>query len=676
MKFFKSPEDNQQEFIIEDLRKKIALAKMPAAVERIADQEVAILSRINPSTAEYTIGITYIDYLISLPWNTKTEDNLDIGRAGRILNENHFGLNTIKERVMEHLAVKVLMMNRKPRLLVVDDEEIARRNLAHVLAKEDYDVVTAADGEAALRELEKQEFDVVLTDLKMGGIDGMELLDRVRMRHPETRVIMVTGYATVPSAIEAVKKGAFHYIAKPFKLDEVRDAVRRALDKKMLGSNTKGSVLCFAGPPGTGKTSLGKSIAQSLGRKFTRISLGGLKDEADIRGHRRTYVGAKPGRVIEEIRRVESANPVIMLDELDKIGHDFKGDPASALLEVLDPEQNRAFTDHYLDVPFDLSSVMFILTANVLDTIPGPLRDRMEVIEFTGYTQEEKARIASRFLCTKQIREKGLSPGSIVFSEEAILKIILEYTREAGIRSLERRIATICRKIARESLDGQAGGKAITVSPDAVERYLGRTKYHFEIIEEKDRIGVATGLVRTEAGGDIIFVEAAKMKGNKELIITGSLGEVMRESAQAALTYIRSNAGAFGVPEDFFEHHDIHIHVPSGAIQKDGPSAGITILVALASLLTRRPARRDVAMTGEITLTGRILPVGGIQEKVLAARRARVRTIIVPARNRHEVAELPDVVTKDIEIRVADTIQEVVDAVLVPSAECAVRSSE
>ncbi len=664
MKFFKNSEDNQQEFLIDDLRKKLLLAKMPDAARKVAEQELALLAKINPSTAEYTIAVTYIDYLISLPWNMSTVDNLDIVRAGLILNENHFGLNKIKERVMEHLAVKVLMTNRKPRVLVVDDEEIARRNLAHVLGREDYEVMTAPDADAALSQMERCEFDVVLTDLKMGRIDGMELLERIRMRQPETKVIVVTGYATVPSAIEAVKKGAFHYIPKPFKLDEVRDAVRRALENRTVVASTKGSVLCFAGPPGTGKTSLGKSIARALGRKFTRISLGGLKDEADIRGHRRSYVGAKPGRVIEEIRRVESSNPVIMLDELDKIGHDFKGDPASALLEALDPEQNRAFVDHYLDVPFDLSSVMFILTANVLDMIPAPLRDRMEVIEFTGYTQEEKTSIAARFLCPKQIREKGLSPGKIVFSDEAIAKIIQEYTREAGIRNLERRIATICRKIARQSLDGQMPD-TVTISPEAIERYLGRSKYHFEVIEEQDRVGVTTGLVRTETGGDIIFVEAATMKGDKELIITGSLGDVMRESAQAALTYIRSNAGAFGIAEDFFEHHDIHIHVPSGAIQKDGPSAGITILVALASLLTKRPARRDVAMTGEITLTGRILPVGGIQEKVLAARRAKVRTILVPARNRHDVAELPEAVTKNIEIRLADTIQEVVDAVLI-----------
>jgi ATP-dependent Lon protease len=665
MKFFKSSEDNQQEFLIEDLRKKAALAKMPEAVQKIAEQEITALSKISPSTAEYTIGITYIDCLISLPWNRTTEDNLDLARAGLILNENHFGLNKIKERVLEHLAVRVLMAHRKPRVLVADDEEIARKNLAHVLSRENYEVMTVVNGEAGLRELQGSEFDLVITDLRMGRVDGMELLEWTRLHRPAAKVIVVTGYATVPSAIEAVKKGAFHYIAKPFKLEEVRDAARRALEKKTLSADTRGSVLCFAGPPGTGKTSLGKSIARALDRRFTRIALGGMKDEADIRGHRRTYVGARPGRVIEEIRRVESANPVIMLDELDKIGRDFKGDPASALLEALDPEQNRAFVDNYLDVPFDLSGVMFILTANVLDTIPAPLRDRMEVIEFTGYTQEEKAQIAARYLCPRQIREKGLPHGKVFFSDEAIAKIVQEYTREAGIRSLERRIATICRKIAKQAVEGRASD-SVEIAAESVEHYLGRTKYRFEVIEEQDRIGVAAGLVRTEAGGEIIFVEAAGMKGKKELIITGSLGDVMRESAQAALTYIRSNAVSLGISEDFFEHQDIHIHVPSGAIQKDGPSAGITILVALASLLTRRPARHDIAMTGEITLTGRILPVGGVQDKVLAARRARVKTVIVPGRNSFDVAELPDAVTKNVEIRFADTVQDVLDAVLMP----------
>lgn len=663
MSFFKKSEDSEQQTNIADLRRKVADAQMPAAVEKIAEQELDMLTKISPAAAEYSIGLTYIDYLVTLPWNKKTEDNLDLGRAERLLNENHYGLNKVKERILEHLAVKVMRLNRKPLILVVDDEEIARKNLEHVLSKEQYEVVTAVDGADALRKLEAHEFDVVLTDLKMASLDGMELLEKVNGRYPDIKVIVVTGFASISSAIEAVKKGAFDYIAKPFKLDEVRIAVRKALEKKAVVKNTKGSVLCFSGPPGTGKTSVGRAVAQALGRKFTRIALGGMKDEADIRGHRRTYVGAKPGRIIEELHRLETTNPVIMLDELDKVGHDFKGDPASALLEVLDPEQNQAFVDHYLDVPFDLSSVMFIVTANLLDTIHAPLRDRMEVIEFSGYTQEEKAQIATRFLVPKQIREKGLSTNRVGFAPEAVQKVIQEYTREAGIRSLERKIATICRKIAKESLQGDTSG-AVRVTPEQVEHFLGKRKYQFEVIEEQDRIGVTTGLVWTGAGGDIIFVEAARMKGDKELIITGSLGEVMRESVQAALSYIRSSAAAFGIDENFFERQDIHIHVPGGAIQKDGPSAGLTIAVALLSLLTKRPARRDVAMTGEITLTGRILPVGGIREKVLAAKRAKVATIIMPAKNRVDVEELSEEITRDITIKLVDTVAEAAEAVL------------
>jgi ATP-dependent Lon protease len=665
MKFFKTADDKQQELIIDELRQKISSAALPVPVEKIAEQELSILAKISPSSAEYAIAVTYIDYLACLPWNKKTEDNLDLSRAEKILNENHYGLSKIKERVLEHLAVKALRMSKKARILIVDDEEIARKNLTRVLTREEYEVIAAANGEGALGELEKGEFDVVLTDLRMGRVGGMDLLDRIRIRYPDTRIIMITGFASVPSAIEAMQKGAFHYISKPFQLDEVRDTVRKALETKIVRSNTKGSVLCFAGPPGTGKTSLGRSIARALGRKFTRISLGGLRDEADIRGHRRTYVGAKPGRVIEEIHRVESSNPVVMLDELDKIGRDFKGDPASALLEVLDPEQNRAFVDHYLDAPFDLSGVMFILTANVLETVPAPLQDRMEIIEFSGYTREEKALIATRFLCPKQICEKGLTPDAVVFTDEAVAKIIQEYTREAGIRNLERTIATICRKIAKSSFDRHGLREKVLITPATVEMHLGKRKYRFDVIEEHDRIGVATGLVRTETGGDIIFVEAAKMKGTKELIITGSLGDVMRESAQTALSYIRSNADAFGIPDNFFEQRDIHIHVPSGAIQKDGPSAGITIIIALASLLTSRPARKDIATTGEITLTGRVLPVGGIREKVLAARRAKVKTIIVPARNRDDVEELDDNVKKEITFRMVDNVMDAVHAVLI-----------
>jgi ATP-dependent Lon protease len=498
----------------------------------------------------------------------------------------------------------------------------------------------------------------------MARTDGMAVLETVKVRHPHTGVIVITGYATVQSAIEAMKKGAFTYIAKPFKLDEVRSSVRQAIEKKSELRNSASTVLCFAGPPSTGKTSLGMSIATALGRKFVRISLGGMKDEADIRGHRRTYAGAMPGRIICEMRRVESRNPVVMMDELDKIGQEFKGDPAAALLEVLDPEQNRGFVDHYLDVPFDLSDAIFILTANVIDNIPAPLRDRMEVIEFSGYTLEEKVNIASRFIVPRQIREKGLYAHAPVFPAETLARIIEDYTSEAGTRGLERRVAAICRKIARGLVDSGGHAGNVTITPDMVELFLGPRKFRHDEVEEGGRIGVTTGLVRTEAGGNIIFVEAAEMKGKKELIMTGSLGEVMRESALAALSYIRSNAGSFGIPDDFFEHRDIHIHVPSGAIQKDGPSAGVTIAVALLSLLTKRPARRDVAMSGEITLTGRVLAVGGIREKVLAARRAQVTTVILPESNRADVEELPEQVKGSLKIELVDSIGGAVEIIL------------
>jgi ATP-dependent Lon protease len=665
VKFFRKTEDIRQEAVVEELRGLIAASGMPEDIAKIALEEVETLSRIVPSSAEYTIGLTYIDYLVGMPWRKKTEDNLDISRAASILDEEHHGLKETKERIMEHLAVKTLAMRRKARVLVVDDEEIARKNLAVVLAKEGYDVITAESGSEALQVAASGEVDAILTDLKMAGMDGIEVMERIGVKYPDTRVIIITGYATVQSAISAMKKGAFSYISKPYRLDEVRSAVREALESKLAVRGSRGSVLCFAGPPGTGKTSVGRAIARALDRKFVRISLAGIRDEAEIRGHRRTYAGAMPGRIIEEIHRVESSNPVMMLDEIDKLGHDFKGDPSSALLEVLDIEQNHCFVDHYLGVPFDLSGVMFILTANVIDTVPAPLRDRMEVIEFTGFTQEEKLYIASHFIVPKQAREKGLYTSAPVLTDEAILKIIQDYTDEAGIRGLERRVAAICRKMARETVEGRSSVPA-TIDADSVENYLGKRKYHHEVVEARDCVGVATGLVRTPAGGEVIFVEAAKMKGGKELIITGSLGDVMRESAQTALSYIRSNAGSLGISDDFFEQTDIHIHVPAGAIQKDGPSAGLTIAMALISLLTARPARRDVALSGEITLTGRILPVGSIREKVLAARRGRVKKVLLPLRNQADVEELSLDLLPDIEIEMVDQIADVVERVLTP----------
>lgn len=660
----KRAEEKLQAKTIEELRRLIATAKMQPHIQHIANNELEMLSKISPATAEYTIGLTYIDYLVNLPWNKKTEDNLDLKRAERILDERHHGLHNVKERILEHLAVKILMTNKKSRILVVDDEEIARRNLEHLLKKENYTVVTAASGAEAIEKMEASNFDVILTDIRMEKVNGIQILEKAKSRYPDSKVIMITGYASVDSAIETLKKGAFHYIAKPFKVDEVRATVKQALEKKLSTVSTKGSVLCFAGPPGTGKTSLGKSIADALGRKFARISLGGMRDEAEIRGHRRTYAGAMPGRIIEEIRRADSANPVLMLDEVDKIGQDFKGDSSSALLEVLDPEQNHSFIDHYLDVPFDLSSVMFIVTANIADNIQDALRDRMEVIEFSGYTEDEKVEIGLKYLVPKQISEQGLSDCPPVFTIDALSKIIQEYTRESGIRALERRIATICRKIATEFVYRKKTIQNITVTPDLAERYLGPRKYYSEVADEKNRVGVTTGLVWTETGGDIIFVEAARMKGDKQLILTGSLGNVMCESAQAALSYIRSNASFLKIEEDFFEHQDIHIHVPAGAIPKDGPSAGATIAIALISLLTGRPARRDMAITGELTLSGRILPVGGIKEKMLAARRAGVKIVVLPLKNKVDLENLPEDVRKGLDVRLVERIDEVVDLVL------------
>jgi len=667
MGFFKknNQNDENQTTIVEELKNKISHSEMPAQVKDIALKELDLLSKMNSSAAEYTITLTYIEYLTSLPWNKKTSDNLDLERAERILNERHYGLYGVKNRILEHLAVKILSSNRNPRILIVDDEEIARKNLEHVLKKENYEVVTAQNGTEAFKLLDDQEFEIVLTDVKMQGLDGFAVLEKIKAKYPNTKVMMITAYAAVDSAVEAIKRGACHYIAKPFKIEEVKLSIKQALQHRLSTISTRGSILCFAGPPGTGKTSLGKSIADALGRKFARISLGGIKDEAEIRGHRRTYAGAKPGRIIEEIRRTAVANPVLMLDEIDKICQDFKGDPASALLEALDPEQNCAFIDHYLDVPFDLSGVMFIVTANIPDNIQPALLDRMEVIEFSGYTEEEKENIALKHLIPKQTAEQGLTEFPPEFTREAILKIIQEYTREAGIRNLERMMATICRKLATEVVKGKKPKSSVKVTPELVEQYLGPRRYYFEVTDVKNRVGVVTGVVWTETGGDIIFVEAAKMKGKRELILTGSLGNIMRESAQAALSYIKSNASVLNISEDAFEDHDIHIHVPQGAIPKDGPSAGVTIAMALISLFTNKPARRDVVVTGELTLSGRILPVGGIKEKILAAKRAGVRAVIIPYRNKPDIENLPENFKKGLEIIFMEKIEDIVSKILI-----------
>jgi len=664
MGIFKKGKDRELLSEIEELQESVIRAGMPEPVEKVAFKEIERLGKTSPSSGEYTIGINYIDYLVSLPWTKMTEDNLDIKRAESILNEEHFGLSDIKDRILEHLAVRILKLTRQHTILVVDDEKMTRRNLEHVFKKEGYLVETAASGVKALKLLDKSTFDVIVTDLKMEKVDGMDVLEQAKAKNPGTEVIIITGYATVSTAIEAMKKGSYHFLAKPLKLNEIRATIQKALFKKKVRLEPKGPVLCFVGPPGTGKTSLGKSIARSLERKFVRMSMAGMKDEAEIRGHRKSYVGALPGRIVQEIRRTETKNPVFMLDEIDKIGQDFKGDPAAALLEVLDPEQNAHFIDHYLDVPFDLSRVMFIATANTIDPIPGPLLDRLEVIKLLGYTEEEKEKIAFNYLISKEIEEAGLSETPPVFTSEAIHKIIREYTREAGLRNLQRQIASVCRKIARDILSSKGQDESIRITPEMVEHFLGPAKFYFEVAEAKDRIGVATGLAWTEAGGQIIFIEAAKMKGKNNLTLTGSLGDVMKESAQAAMSYIRSHAELFNIPENVFGEHDIHIHVPAGAIPKDGPSAGVTIAMALISLLTDRPCKRDMALTGELTLSGRILPVGGVKEKVLAAHRAGVKTVIFPGKNEAEIKTISTDIKKELEIYAIDELSDIVDLVL------------
>ncbi len=447
-----------------------------------------------------------------------------------------------------------------------------------------------------------------------------------------------------------------------YDLEKVKKRILEYLAVRKLKADMKGPILCFVGPPGVGKTSLGKSIARTMGRKFIRISLGGVRDEAEIRGHRRTYVGALPGRIIQGVKKAGSNNPVFMLDEVDKIGMDFRGDPSSALLEVLDPEQNFSFSDHYIDVPFDLQKVMFITTANVLDTIPPALRDRMETLELPGYSEDQKMMIAKEFLIRKQINEHGLSSEFIEFSDTALQIIISSYTREAGVRNLEREIATICRGVAKDVARGIK--EKVVIVPDNLHRFLGPVKFFLEVAERTSNPGVATGLAWTPTGGDIIFVEATKMRGEKGLTLTGQLGDVMKESAQAALAYVRSKSKELGIEEDFFEKNDIHIHVPAGAIPKDGPSAGVTMFVALTSLLTNRPVRNDVAMTGEITLRGLVLPVGGIKEKVLAGMRAGIKTIILPKKNEKDLEEIPENIRNQMNFKYIQRMDEAIELAL------------
>ncbi|HUO77228.1 MAG TPA: endopeptidase La [Thermodesulfovibrionales bacterium] len=447
-----------------------------------------------------------------------------------------------------------------------------------------------------------------------------------------------------------------------YDLEKVKERILEYLSVRKLKEKMKGPILCFIGPPGVGKTSLGKSIARSLGREFVRMSLGGVRDEAEIRGHRRTYVGALPGRIIQGMKQAGTNNPVFMLDEVDKIGMDFRGDPSSALLEVLDPEQNNAFVDHYLGVPFDLSNVMFITTGNLVDTIPGPLRDRMEVIYLSGYTAEEKLGIAKNFLVPKQLEEHGITKKILKMTDGALLLVISQYTREAGVRNLEREIANLCRKVAKRIAEG--GQKNFVITPRNLHRFLGVPKYLPEEEMEKDEVGVSTGLAWTEAGGDIIYVEATTMKGKGGLTLTGQLGDVMKESAQAALSYIRSRAKGLGIKDDLFSRTDLHIHVPAGAIPKDGPSAGITMATAIASALTGKPVNKSVAMTGEVTLRGRVLPIGGLKEKTLAAKRMGINRVILPSRNKKDIEDIPKYIKKDMQFILVDTMDDVLKVAL------------
>ncbi|HPD17424.1 MAG TPA: endopeptidase La [Planctomycetota bacterium] len=540
-------QDDEHSSEIAELRRKLDEAKLPEEARKEADQELDRLSKIPPSSAEYTVVRTHLDWLIALPWSIATEDNLDIVRASSVLDEDHHDLAKVKDRILEFLAVRKL----KP--------------------------------------------------------EG------------------------------------------------------------------KGPILCFVGPPGVGKTSLGRSIARAMERKFIRMSLGGVRDEAEIRGHRRTYIGALPGRIIQGIRRAGSRNPVFMLDEVDKLGADFRGDPSAALLEVLDPEQNFSFSDHYIDVAFDLSKVMFITTANLLDPVPAALRDRMEVIELPGYAEHDKMIIARTYLVPRQVDENGLKGKGVKLEDDALRRIIREYTREAGVRNLEREIGTVCRKLAKQVAEGK-GGK-LTVKAAAIPRFLGPPKFELEARERLKEPGIAIGLVWTATGGDILFIESSIMAGKSSLTLTGQLGDVIKESAQAALTYIRAHAHHLGIQPDFFKDHDIHVHFPAGAIPKDGPSAGVTIAASLVSLLSGRRVRSDTAMTGEITLRGRVLPVGGIKEKVLAAHRAGLRRIVLPKRNLKDLEDVPQAIRDELEIVPAETLEDVLSATIRNHAHAQKRSA-
>lgn len=522
---------------LDNFRKQLDELELEEKTREKVEKEINRFSKMQPSSAEATVSRNYIETILSLPWNKESEDNIDLIKAEEILNEDHYGLEKVKERVLEYLAVI------------------------------------------------------------------------------------------------------------------------------QLSESLKGPILCLVGPPGVGKTSIARSIARSIGREFVRMSLGGVRDEAEIRGHRRTYIGAIPGRIISAIKDTGVKNPVFLFDEVDKIGADYKGDPASALLEVLDPEQNKDFTDHYIEVPFDLSKVMFITTANSTSTIPGPLLDRMEVIDVSGYTEEDKVQIAQKYLVPKQIKQNGLTKSRISFTEAGIRNVINYYTRESGVRNLEREIGNICRKVARNVVTGDTG--KVSVGPKKVQEFLGKKKVHFDIIKGETEVGVTTGLAWTIVGGDTLFIEAAALPGTGKIQLTGQMGDVMQESAMTGISYIRSVSKKLKIEEDFYKNYDIHIHIPEGAVPKDGPSAGVTMCTAIISALTGTPVRKDVAMTGEITLTGKVLPVGGIREKVLAAHRAGVRKVLLPAENEIDIQEIPEIVRDDMEFVLLKHVKDVFPNVFV-----------
>lgn len=545
-------EENGQSLKVEEYRKKINESGMSTEAYKQAEQELARLERIPETSSESGLTLTYLDWLIALPWKTMTEDVLDIQKAKAILDEDHYGLEKIKVRILEYLAVRQLRHQRK-------------------------------------------------------SIKPADVQDQ------------------------------------PIKIRQDREGV----------------ILCFVGPPGIGKTSLGHSIAHALGRKLCRISLGGIRDEAEIRGHRRTYIGAMPGRFIKALRDVGTKNPVILLDEVDKVGADWRGDPSAALLEVLDPEQNKEFRDHYLEVPFDFSQLMFIATANQLESIPGPLRDRLEVIALSGYTDDEKCNIAQRYLLPRQLRENSLQPQELMISKNAMFRIIREYTREAGVRSLDRRLGAICRKLVIKIAKKEA--ESLHVNCTMLEKLIGKPPFSYDIAQHTELFGVATGLAVTSVGGEILFIEASAMPGKKGLIITGQLGDVMRESVEAALSYVRSHATVLGIENSIFETTDIHVHIPAGAIPKDGPSAGVALVTALVSLLIKRPVCHKVGMTGEISLRGLVLPVGGIKDKILAAHRAGLTTVILPKRNEKDLSDLPPSIQNKMHFILAEHVDTVLE---------------